>query len=214
MRNLKLETEPPKAEAGAKRRQRPTGEANLNVPMLGRTFSKHWKIKWVKAQPSSNDWKCFFQRLEMPFRMLCSSSSKPIIHLSILPILILLAGGVFAEEEMPKSSARIDSGKSAEAVVEAEGAAHELVQACQAIEEENYQEAMRHLARVQTLHYREVKWQPAALFYEALIDERMGTQQKISSALDELKTLYPTSRWCERAKKELMQKETERGASE
>jgi hypothetical protein len=130
-----------------------------------------------------------------------------------------MAGGLFAEEGALQLLALIDSGNAAEAITQVEsadltGASRELVLARLAMEKESYPEALRHLARVQALHYREVEWLPVALYYEALIDVRMGAEEKKVSALDELKTLYPASTWCRRAEKELNPMEKEEGASE
>ena len=145
-------------------------------------------------------------------------SKIPTLHLSIL-LVCLLAGRSFAEEGALELLALIDSGNAAEAIVQFEsanltGASRELVLARIAMEKESYPEALRHLARVHALHYREVEWLPAALYYEALIDARMGTKEKKVSALDELKKLYPASTWCKRAENELNPMEKEEGALE
>lgn len=131
----------------------------------------------------------------------------------------LAAGSLFAEEGAQQMLDLIDSGRTAEAEAQFDaanltGASRELVEARIAIERENWQDALRHLARVQVVCYREVDWLPAALFYEALIDYRTGSDEKKCSALDELKTLYPASSWCRRAEKELKKTEKEEGVSE
>ena len=122
-------------------------------------------------------------------------------------LVCLMAGSLLAEEIAQAEVAQAE-------IANLTGAACELDLARIAIEKESYPEALRHLARIHTFHYREVEWLPAALFYEALIDERMGAAEKKFSALDELKALYPTSPWCQRAEKELIQKETEKGVLE
>lgn len=99
------------------------------------------------------------------------------------------------------------AGAPAEEPAELTGAALELAQVRAAFEKENFSEAFRHLAIIQTQFYREADWLPEALFYEALIDRRMGEDGKACSALDELNALYPASSWCLRAKKELINTE-------
>lgn len=129
----------------------------------------------------------------------------------------LLAGGASAAEGPADLLALMDSGQVAKAVALVDGAnltgaAFELVEARLAIEKEQWHEALRHLAQVEAVYYREREWQPAALFYEALVDLRMGADVKKASALDELKQLYPASPWCCRAEQELSK--AEEGVSE
>lgn len=131
-----------------------------------------------------------------------------------LLIFLLSAGGLFAEDEVSRildliGSDQVEAATEAFEESDLEGAAKDVLLARLALAEGDGQRAMRHLAWVQMMHYREVEWLPAALYVEVLVDHQMGAGEKTLSAMDELKENYPTSDWCRRAEEELNRMEKE-----
>ena len=124
-----------------------------------------------------------------------------------------------AEQTAEQIHALLDAGQVTEAAAalettELSGAPVELIHARIALAREDVRSALRHLAKLQVVHYRDESVRPAALYYEALIDGRTGGTNKTVSALNELRALYPDSEWCRRAEKEFITTEIEKGASE
>lgn len=80
----------------------------------------------------------------------------------------------------------------------------ELESAKTAFAEEQYAEALEHLAQIQAFHYREAEQMAEALFYVALIYQKTEAPERSAQVVRELSRFYPESPWSLKAEEEIL----------